>query len=183
MAVIACASIAGGSVARAQVSQLDVVDASVEDVSPLAVSTRLDPIDFRSPTAFERVYRAADGGGFIRISGAIVAEYFRGEYVQTQWGEMPIVPAGTVYYIGAREGQLDVAPAAQSFSALRVSAFVTNRVDAGARAASGGETSSRAQPLTVEPSARPTVWTNEAYRQKRMVSAIERAMRRRDANG
>lgn len=168
LTLVACAGIA-----RAQTGELELLDAGIEDVNPFGVSTRVEPIELRSPSAFEHVYRAADGKGFVRISGAIVAEFFRSEYVRTQYGDYPVRPAGTVFYIGAREGQLTATPQREHTSALQVSGRVTGRIEGGATPL-GVESHETPSQRTGRP--RPTVWTDEAYRQSRMTRAIARAV-------
>lgn len=92
---------------------LQVVDPGVGDVGPLGISTRSLPVDLRSPSGFDRVYRVPGSsrgvGGFAttpvgerlaRVDGGITAVFDRSEYVQTKKGIRPVFPANTVFYIG-----------------------------------------------------------------------------------
>jgi hypothetical protein len=86
---------------------LTPVEQGVADRGPLAVSRRVAPADLRVPQDFERVYRIdspsrrkAMGDLFARRSGAITAVFPRSQYVETRFGSLAEVPAGTTYYIG-----------------------------------------------------------------------------------
>lgn len=72
------------------------------DVSPLADSLELRPIDLRLPSGFDRVYEVPTGEGslFARIDGGLTAVFPRSEYTATPYGAVAEVPAGTVWVIG-----------------------------------------------------------------------------------
>ena len=95
------------------------IDAGIEDVGPLGQSLQLQPIDMRESTNFSRVYGLNDGSGrFVRRDGAINAVFNRSDYtaVRTRGGAVvvPLVPAGTIFYIGdpVSTGTLASAPSA-----------------------------------------------------------------------
>ncbi len=112
----ACAALAPCTCALAQDVRwrdLQVVDPGVADLGPLSISTRSLPIDLRSPSGFDRVYRVPGStrgvGGFnttpvgerlARVDGGITAVFDRSEYVQTKQGIRPVFPANTIFYIG-----------------------------------------------------------------------------------
>jgi hypothetical protein len=97
------------------------VEQLVEDVSPLAVSLRSFQTDLRQPSGFESVYRAPDDGTgrerLMRIDGALAATFpqsvYAPLYVRERFmvflqrdrkiGDVPTVPAGTVFHIGLPE--------------------------------------------------------------------------------
>ena len=87
---------------------LRVVDQGTEDMGPLARSSRMSRIDLRMPSGFDRVYRVesstlgdAAPARYARVSGALVAIFPRSEYATSERGTSILVPAGTVYAIGA----------------------------------------------------------------------------------
>lgn len=75
------------------------VEAGFEDVSPRAVSTLVRPVDMRVPTNFERVYEVIGSGGlYARRAGAVTAVFDRSLYAGAG---TPLIPAGTVFYLGS----------------------------------------------------------------------------------
>lgn len=71
------------------------------DQTPLARDLSVHSRDLRKPTGFESVYEVAQSNGrrpkFARIHGALMAEFPRSEYVATEYGQLPVIPAGTRY--------------------------------------------------------------------------------------
>ena len=89
---------------RAAVAQPSVpyeeVDPGRADASALNDSLRLVPIDLRTPTGFDRVFRlptVVGGEMFARMDGGLTAVFPRSEYGFGQ----ALIPAGTTWYIGA----------------------------------------------------------------------------------
>jgi len=81
--------------------ELIPVDAGVEDRGALSGSLRLEQADMRQDHAFEKLYKVAGSDDiYVRKSGGLSAIFRTSQYVQTPKGEIPIVPAGTVYCIG-----------------------------------------------------------------------------------
>jgi len=76
------------------------VDPGRADASALNDSLRLVPIDLRTPTGFDRVFRlptVVGGAVFARMDGGLTAVFPRSEYDPGG----PVIPAGTTWYIGA----------------------------------------------------------------------------------
>jgi hypothetical protein len=81
--------------------ELVPVDAGVEDVGAHSASFKMQQQDLRVDMGFEKLYRVAGSDGiFVRKSGGLTAVFQKSAYLQTGSGDTPIVPAGTVYYIG-----------------------------------------------------------------------------------
>jgi len=77
------------------------VEQGVEDVSPLAQSTRHNPKDFRRPTDFEKVYEITTPDGktaFVRVDNGIAAVFSRSDY--SNQGDA-LFPPNMVFHIGA----------------------------------------------------------------------------------
>lgn len=95
--------------AAAQTGQPVQIDPGHGDTSPNAVSLKRLDVDLRVPTAFGDVYKistidafGAEQRTFIRMDGAITAEFPRSVYLPSLTGLAPDVPPGTVFYIGGR---------------------------------------------------------------------------------
>lgn len=119
---IASAMMFSGTPVRAQPAAvvesrggLTPVDPGVADRGGLGMSLRQLQPDLRVPTNFDRVYRvpgsvsgvpafpgAEPNDRFARISGGLTAVFERSQYLRRtdRPGLIPIVPAGTVFYIG-----------------------------------------------------------------------------------
>lgn len=75
------------------------VTPGTRDVSPLArdLAVRQSPII--RPNGFDTVYEIPGESGrrpkFGRINGALVAEFPRSEYIETDFGSLPVLPGGT----------------------------------------------------------------------------------------
>lgn len=81
--------------------ELIPVDAGVEDRGALSGSFRVEQYNMRQDHAFEKLYKIAGSEDvYVRKSGGLSAVFRTSAYVQTTNGDIPIVPAGTVYYIG-----------------------------------------------------------------------------------
>ncbi len=77
------------------------VDAGVEDRGVLSSSLRSLPLDSRQDQSFERLYKVSGSDDvYVRKSGGLYAIFKQSEYVNTMLGEVPVIPAGTVYSIG-----------------------------------------------------------------------------------
>lgn len=87
--------------ARAQIDETRFREVSPGgvDLSPLMNDNEFRPVDLRVPMGFERLYEIVDSGGlFARRSGAVTAVFDRSIY---GWNSMPLVPPGTIYYVGS----------------------------------------------------------------------------------
>jgi hypothetical protein len=88
--------------AQIPTSPLEPVDPRVGDLSPLATSFRDLSVDLRAPSGFSQVYRTPDGEArFTRGSGALFATFPFSAYRNTKEGTKVLIPAGTVFHIGA----------------------------------------------------------------------------------
>lgn len=82
--------------------QLEIVDPGMADISPLSTSLRQLDHGLAIPTDFEHVYRLpGDRDRFVRADGALFAVFPQSEYAPTRFGDVPLIPANTVFYIGA----------------------------------------------------------------------------------
>lgn len=92
------------------------VEQRIGDVDPLGVSSRQLPTDLRVPIGFRDVYRIngsamhanrwgivnqMGGDLFARMDGAVTAVFPQSVYTETREGVVPLIPAGTVFIIGA----------------------------------------------------------------------------------
>jgi hypothetical protein len=91
-----------------QALRLEPVDPGVGDRDPLSLSFRTIDVGLHQPMNFEQVFRitgplgtlGADEEYFARISGGMYAVFPRSVYAPTRQGEVALIPAGTVFYIG-----------------------------------------------------------------------------------
>jgi hypothetical protein len=144
------------SASQTEAPTLKPVDPGVADVGPLSGAGRVLPKDLRQPANFDRVYEVELDGKryFVRAHGGVYAVFPRSDYVQTRRGVAPIVPAGTVYHLGALPKQKDDAAAdAQTFNpASAKPARPMRREQAAPSTAAPNAESAAAQPA---PSAKP----------------------------
>lgn len=76
------------------------LDAAIEDVGPLSFSLRRVEGGLQQPSGFDQVYRLPNSDRLARTNGALHAVFPRSLYASTQEGEVPLIPAGTTFYIG-----------------------------------------------------------------------------------
>ncbi len=87
-----------------QTSDLKPLDQTVEDTSPLDISLRQIERGLREPSAFDQVYRVPNREDLLmRIEGGIYAIFPQSVYTRGRNGTLPLIPAGTVFYIGFPE--------------------------------------------------------------------------------
>lgn len=85
----------------AEPAGLQAVDQGIADVGPLNSSLRVQRADLRIASGFDRVYQAPGQPDMLmRVNGALRAVFSESEYVRTEQGAMPLVPAGTTWIIG-----------------------------------------------------------------------------------
>lgn len=93
------------------------LEQTVGDVDPLGISLRQLSTDLRQPVGFRDVFRingsamharrfgfSATSGGtdlLARMDGAVTAVFPQSVYVPTREGIVPLVPPGTIFFIGA----------------------------------------------------------------------------------
>ncbi|MEE2820095.1 MAG: hypothetical protein VX615_05720 [Planctomycetota bacterium] len=82
--------------------ELIPVDAGVEDRGALSTSLFVEQKDLRQNQSFERLYKVEGSEDvYVRKAGGLKAIFRSSQYVNIYGREVPIVPAGTVYVIGA----------------------------------------------------------------------------------
>ncbi len=103
LAAFACGSLVfAQSVAPLQIN-LQPLDQRVSDVGLLSNSLRIIQPGLEVPTSFDQVYRVPGSDNqLMRVQGALRAVYPQSQasYTQSPWGVTPVIPAGTVFYIG-----------------------------------------------------------------------------------
>jgi hypothetical protein len=81
------------------------LDQSVNDVNPLATSFRHMQEDFRQPLGFSEVYPVPGRPDLLmRVNGSVYAVFPQSVYSEGKKGIVPMIPANTVFYIGAPPG-------------------------------------------------------------------------------
>jgi hypothetical protein len=78
---------------------LQAVEPSTSDRGPLDASLRWVQPGLQLPAGYEQVYRL-ERGGYMRANGGLAATFDQSVYQRTAWGEMPLIPASTVFVIG-----------------------------------------------------------------------------------
>lgn len=177
----AAGSLALSASAIAQSIPLTPVDQNVSDVSPLQTSLiRLEP-DHGWASGFERVYESPlFPGKFIRIHGAVWALFPKSEYVESDDGLLPVVPAATEFFIGPPPvagvaGTFD-APPSNYVSLLAPSRYLGADTAAASQSASAPIVLRASSPAPT----RLTVWSGSEYRSRRL-DAILRLARESDS--
>lgn len=83
------------------IEHLQPIEERVGDVGPLSTSLREIYPGLAVPSGFQQVYRVPGRDDVLmRLDGGVVAVFPRSEYERTDSGVVPVVPAGTVFYIG-----------------------------------------------------------------------------------
>lgn len=147
--------------------ELVPVDAGVEDRGAFGSSFKLLQKDLRKDNAFEKLYRVKGSDGiYVRKAGGLYAVFRNPEYIDTEFGFFPIVPAGTVYCIGKMRPEL-----VQQLGVL-AKPTTRNQVDIG---------KAELPPLRWSPPAQSKVYTenktirfvdDEQYRRQRLTSFV-----------
>lgn len=111
--------------------ELKAVEENVGDLGPLSRSLRVLGADLRQPANFDRVYRiSGTDERFMRINGGLYAVFERSLYVPSEDGLVPLIPGGTVFYIGRPSFLRDVEqPASQEKIGLLDKRSHSNRLD------------------------------------------------------
>lgn len=87
--------------------ELIPVDAGVEDRGALSTSLFVEQKDLRQNQSFERLYKVEGSEDvYVRKADGLKAIFRSSQYVNIYGREVPIVPAGTVYVIGAIRPEL-----------------------------------------------------------------------------
>ena len=92
--------------AGAQMPPLEPVDQRIEDMSALDLSLREVQTSLRQPTNFAELYRSPIDDRLARIQGGLYAVFSRSSYAVNKKKRtvFPVVPAGTIFYIGPPPG-------------------------------------------------------------------------------
>jgi len=81
--------------------ELIPVEAGVADRGALSESFHVEPLDLRQDASFEQLYKVEGSEGvFVRKAGGLQAVFKNPDYLDTESGSLPLIPAGTVYSIG-----------------------------------------------------------------------------------
>ncbi len=97
----AAVSAASVQTASEEIRRIDLraVEARTSDQGPLDASLRWVEPGLRLPAGYEQVYRLSDGG-LMRANGGLAATFAQSVYEATAWGDLPVIPASTVFVIG-----------------------------------------------------------------------------------
>ena len=146
------------------------IDQTVADVDPLRVSFRYLSTDLRQPTGFRDVYRIEGnqrplsryglptGAGndlLARFDGAVTAVFPQSVYVPTREGVVPLIPPGTVFFIGGVPSDFFAQAPESPPPPTHVNLRVDQRGDAPAPAPSGGPSSGTTPTPAPAPAAAP----------------------------
>ena len=84
-----------------EVRRIDLiaVEPRTADRGPLDASLRWVQPGLQMPTGYRQVYRL-ENGGFMRADGGLAATFEQSIYQPSSWGDLPVVPASTVFVIG-----------------------------------------------------------------------------------
>lgn len=82
-------------------SLLEHLDEGVADRGPSSLSLRRLDIDLRQDSSFEHVYAVPGRPDlFMRRQGAVSAVFPESRYLASAQGDIAVIPAGTIFYIG-----------------------------------------------------------------------------------
>ena len=89
------------STVAGQSDDLRPLDQRVEDTSPLSRSLRTIERGLSAPSGFNQVYRfPGQEDLYMRINGGVHAVFPQSVYSSGRNGPIPLIPAGTMFYIG-----------------------------------------------------------------------------------
>ena len=92
------------STVAGQSDDLRPLDQRVEDTSPLSRSLRSVERGLSAPTGFQQIYRfPGEEELYMRVNGGIYALFPQSAYSPGANGPIPLIPAGTIFYIGQPE--------------------------------------------------------------------------------
>ncbi len=174
-------SLALSASAIAQSIPLTPVDQNVSDVSPLQTSLIFLEPDHGWASGFERVYESPlFPDKFIRIHGAVWALFPKSEYVESDDGMLPVIPAATEFFIGPPPLP-SVSPTIDAPPSNYVSLLApSRRLDADTARASRSAPAPIVLRVSPATPTRLTVWSSSEYRSRRL-DAILRLARESDS--
>jgi hypothetical protein len=177
--------------AAAQTLPLEAVEQRVSDISGLDLSLRQVQTGLLQPNNFKELYRSPVDDGFVRISGGLYAVFPRSVYAakkdkQKRTVVYPVVPAGTVFYIGPPPGwtlstALDEAASRQESDPARIEGRLDLRITPGlmgAALAAGPQVQQqehRYSGNTTQPATGPRMVLDPEYRAQRVRSLMDDA--------
>ncbi|MHC5003696.1 MAG: hypothetical protein ACYTJ0_11285 [Planctomycetota bacterium] len=88
---------------NAPIRPLEPVDQMIADRSVLSTSLRVREAGLQEPSGFSSLYRLTDPEGqelLMRADGGLYAVFPQSVYAPTRRGLVPVIPAGTRFYIG-----------------------------------------------------------------------------------
>ncbi|CAG1000987.1 hypothetical protein PHYC_02880 [Phycisphaerales bacterium] len=169
--------------------QLRPVEAGFQDVSPLANSLLLEPLDLHAESDFSRVYEIELGTRllghraprlFARRAGGITAVFPQASYRPMGEGLLLAeVPNDTVFLIGDDPGRmLGDLPDPVAPSASQADLFTDLRVGRASRAEASNQSAPARGPRGVAPpeSQRVSIWSDAEYRMGRIGSLLDSAL-------
>lgn len=143
------------------------VEEGVADRTSISRSLKIEPLELRRDTSFERVYEV---GGDVRLfggkrllarrAGDTTAIFPQSQYAETQRGLYAVRPGGTVFLIGE--------PSPRDLGVAEPTAESIMHVDLSADLRPGAQPP-RAMP---KPEGPPTIWTDERHRVQRVRALI-----------
>ncbi len=161
------------------------VDAGYSDVGPLTASLRLEGFDLRSPDDWDRVYqlKGIDGDLFARRSGGLTAIFDRSQYIDSPYGTLAKIPAGTIYVIGEPPPWLIESLGLGGTDDAADQRRADNRVDTAlaTRISMRYEPTPTAAPddaqVLAEARRETSIWFNDEARQARVKRLLDRAQK------
>lgn len=158
---------------------LTPVDPASADADALATSLRLVPVDLRTPSDFDRVYRLPVVTGpelFARIDRGLTAVFPRSHYL----GSTSLIPAGTTWYIGPLPDSLLGRSVATGHSPLAAQRRETALAHLRRESRPTPDRSIPGLPDVRPTQSHPTMpWEGELHRRARVAELLQRAARAR----
>ena len=173
--------------AAAQSLPLEAVEERVTDISGLDLSLRQVQTGLLQPNNFKELYRSPVDDSFVRISGGLYAVFPRSVYAakkdkQKRTVVYPVVPAGTIFYIGPPPGwtlstALDEAASRQEPDPARIEGRLDLRITPGLMGAAltVGPQAHRYSGNTTQPATVPRMVLDPEYRAQRVRSLMDDA--------
>jgi len=164
-------------------SPLKRVEPGITDSNPLAVGTRLIPVDLRAPTNFEGVYQfqRTDRFGnsetfFARTDGGLTAVFPRSQYVDSGGNLLAQVPPGTVWLIGGLPKPTDkpAPPRSETYLDLSIRGNISDAPEPeGSPDAAPAPAPSRPPALNHRQPEPLSIWNSERYRRQRVGTLLQ----------
>lgn len=102
ISVAAALTTVGAAAGESVFTWLEPVEQGVGDINDLGVSLRHVEEGLAMPSGFKQVYRVRNQEDlYVRASGAVYAAFPQSVYARYRTGQVPQIPASTVFHIGA----------------------------------------------------------------------------------